>query len=369
MIQTQLARFSVLLGTVLAAQATIPDRGAVDGCSIAPGPRTTKRLAVQGIGLQGVGLQGIGLQGIGRQGLGSQGLGQQGVGRQGIGYQGFGPQGLGQQGFGQQGIGYQGFGRRGSESWAMSLADRLPAAVELHDGALVAMAETGLSLKDQQLVGLSLPMVTDEGDTQWLTIASSELAGDDHDVGLYALELDGKNVCGTNGKGLFVSGAWDQSGRHVDQLTVGNQTVTNTFSCTSGVIAKCVLWGYRPWAVGASLHQACTRMARADYCGDGAPHTENGTTIDMFDRYGLQAPANAPHLSFEAGWAEDGAVCVNEPRYDCHGPQAERELPSCWDSKPRCSSWGEAVAYGAELGNDSAHTVRNRTMQESTACR
>jgi len=47
--------------------------------------------------------------------------------------------------------------------------------------------------------------------------------------------------------------------------------------------------GYKPWKVvnGQSLwayHQACTRMMRADYCGDGRPHTREGTPIYIDDR-------------------------------------------------------------------------------------
>jgi hypothetical protein len=62
-----------------------------------------------------------------------------------------------------------------------------------------------------------------------------------------------------------------------------------TFACRGAVLAKCVEWGYRPWASAtrcvngtctqvslADHHQACTRMARADYCGDGTPHTFDG---------------------------------------------------------------------------------------------
>ena len=35
-------------------------------------------------------------------------------------------------------------------------------------------------------------------------------------------------------------------------------------------------------------YQACVRMVRADYCGDGVGHTRNGTPIDLFDRIGVQ---------------------------------------------------------------------------------
>lgn len=117
---------------------------------------------------------------------------------------------------------------------------------------------------------------------------------------LYALQLDGRNVCDDDGLGAFVPGIWDESGRHVTVLDTPGGAIDATFSCRAGVIAKCVFWGYAPWSAGAELHQMCTRMARADYCGDGVSHTENGTLIDMFDTHAIQTTVNAPELSHSA---------------------------------------------------------------------
>lgn len=54
----------------------------------------------------------------------------------------------------------------------------------------------------------------------------------------------------------------------------------------------------------ASVH----RMARADYCGDGVPHTKSGTLIDLYDIHGIQTVVPNDGQTFEAGWNEDGAV-------------------------------------------------------------
>lgn len=108
-----------------------------------------------------------------------------------------------------------------------------------------------------------------------------------------------------------------------------NKPEAVTFACQGAVLAKCVNWGYRPWATAtqcdtqgqncaqvslADYHQACTRMARADYCGDGVPHTVNGTLIDVYDGLApqLQAPTYLGHSSWgvEAEWGPDGATCV-----------------------------------------------------------
>ena len=91
-------------------------------------------------------------------------------------------------------------------------------------------------------------------------------------------------------------------------------------NCISGVVAKCIRWGYRFWEEQPggpplrALHQACVRMARADYGGDGQATTRDGTTIDLYDRFGIQMPDRLPSMTFEAAWGADGAVCVAHPR-------------------------------------------------------
>ncbi|MDF2687227.1 MAG: hypothetical protein K0Q80_192 [Microvirga sp.] len=93
-----------------------------------------------------------------------------------------------------------------------------------------------------------------------------------------------------------------------------------SFSCTSGVEAKCVLMGYRPWEQhpsGASmrdLHKACIHLMRADYGGDDQPTTRDGTPIDVEDRFGIQTFDHVDGMTFEAAWGPDGALCVARPR-------------------------------------------------------
>lgn len=114
--------------------------------------------------------------------------------------------------------------------------------------------------------------------------------------------------------GFPMTGYWDERGRHVRSA--------NDFSitCTGGTIGKCVLMGYLPWnqSAGGSdpwkLHQACVRMMRADYCGNGNPHTRDGTLIEIWDREGIQVDTSVPDLTFEAAWNENGAVCLERTR-------------------------------------------------------
>jgi hypothetical protein len=93
-------------------------------------------------------------------------------------------------------------------------------------------------------------------------------------------------------------------------------------TCTSGAQGKCVRLGYPPWKRahdGGSMrryHDACVRMLRADYCGDGRSWTRDGTLIDLWDDDGIQKPDTLgdPAFSFEAGWGSEGAVCVARTR-------------------------------------------------------
>ena len=91
-------------------------------------------------------------------------------------------------------------------------------------------------------------------------------------------------------------------------------------TCTAGAIGKCVRLGYHPWKLAPDgrpmrdYHAACTRMMRAEYCGDGQAFTEDGTLVDVFDAIGVQAADNPPGTSFEAAWGAHGAVCVRRTR-------------------------------------------------------
>src|SRR5690606_3262165 len=102
-----------------------------------------------------------------------------------------------------------------------------------------------------------------------------------------------------------------------DRSTETGADQATTWACRGAALAKCVEWGYHPEGTVSSTllsdhHQACTRMVRADYCGDGEHHTENGTVIDVDDSLGINEFETS--WVIEAAWGEDGALCLNEPR-------------------------------------------------------
>ena len=116
--------------------------------------------------------------------------------------------------------------------------------------------------------------------------------------------------------GFPLRGRWDGY-RFVDDPN------TWFLACTSGSQGKCVLWGYDPWGKApdgrplADFYRTCQQTVRADYLGDGAPHTKNGTEIDVADIAGVQRhdTVNNPDYIFEAGWGPTGAVCVAATRW------------------------------------------------------
>lgn len=112
-------------------------------------------------------------------------------------------------------------------------------------------------------------------------------------------------------RALPIAGTWTRGGAHVV-----SGAGPFSFACTTGVVAKCVDWGYQPWISASrfALHQACTRMARADYCGSGESHTVDGTLIDMGDQEGIRARRGG--LSREAAWGPDGAICLSAQRWN-----------------------------------------------------
>jgi hypothetical protein len=153
-----------------------------------------------------------------------------------------------------------------------------------------------------------------------------------------------------------VPGFWDRDGRFV-----GGGLGAFSFACTAGAQAKCVRFGYLPWATtsaGDSMaphHAACVRMVRADYCGDGTPHTVPGVAIQMFDRAGVHDRPTTGYGTFEALWGPEGAVCVARARHPAF-PLADilRHCPRLAEMTPEaCTEAAIDTLPHALLGNRS----------------
>jgi hypothetical protein len=179
-------------------------------------------------------------------------------------------------------------------------------------------------LSGADFVGVEFVGNLGNGSTRPVRIASVSAApAPNQDLLLYDIEYRGwdgawrpacRDASGTPVPAIPVEGTWDY---RMGVETGGSKThdlSRFTFACQGGAIAKCVLWGYRPWATrdGVSLapyHQACTRMVRADYCGDGTSHTRDGNRINLYDTLGIQQDTES--WTVEAEWDEHGARCVS----------------------------------------------------------
>jgi hypothetical protein len=136
-------------------------------------------------------------------------------------------------------------------------------------------------------------------------------------------------VDGSPGGAMALAGTWNLESGVPGGGNWNGDTDRFTFACRGSALAKCVELGYQPWDPALrDHHQACTRMIRADYCGDGTPHTFNGWRLDLFDDIGIQAPT--PGLAgwgFEAHWGTGGASCMSSFR--ALDLIVSAELPAC----------------------------------------
>jgi hypothetical protein len=219
----------------------------------------------------------------------------------------------------------------------------LKSTVEAEDTTTAApyfnVVQTGLAL-----AGAPVEAIRTDGSVIPMRIAAvyDELGQDYVHPGLYGTgttyryfvqepRADGQwePLCGADvdaqdgGEGLPVAipvtGWWDERASRNEDARLF------TFSCGRGVITKCYRWGYRPWdepsAQGtglsaAMLHQTCTRMARADYCGNGQSWTQPNTPINLWDTAGIQTHDDPQQGHFfEAGWMPWGATCLHVKRW------------------------------------------------------
>lgn len=139
-------------------------------------------------------------------------------------------------------------------------------------------------------------------------------------------------ACPTGELAIAMPRVWEDNGAKTDAVD------RFTLACSGSAVGKCVVWGYRPWESIPSrdagfmegLHQACVRMVRADYCGDGVSATEPGTLIEFIDNAGIAGGSGSlPGATIEAAWGPDGALCINHPRWPEDTPSCAYHRVSC----------------------------------------
>jgi hypothetical protein len=274
-----------------------------------------------------------------RKGLSMNGITAQGMSFQGMTYQGMNAQGLTPQGTSDI--------ARGQELQRGEFRLSALNGVQLSLAGARLSLDRGVLVSPAPLLGATLDARTADGRTFPLRIERVENDGALTRYGLSAFDLP---VCANAELGVFIPGAWGDSGEHLAS------EAALTYACESGVLHKCVAWGYAPWQLGEDFYQTCTRLARADYCGDGQSWTREHTPVNIYDGIGLQRSEPSEGLSFEAAWGPAGAVCVNESRYQVRDLDGTPLLPSCWADLPRCETLAEAGVGAAWIANDSEHT-------------
>jgi hypothetical protein len=254
--------------------------------------------ADNGISLNGISMNGISMNGISMNGTAVNGISMNGISMNGTAVNGISMNGISMNGISMNGISMNG------------------------------ISMNGISMNGVDFIGAYLKAQLSNGDLLELRIDDiAPLAGANSDVLAYAVSASTDDgwvpLCGYDDDGsvkraLAVPGTWNL-------LTAAwtDDGQAFTFACRKASIAKCVEFGYKSW-LGFGDHQhACVRMLRADYCGDGVPHTVNGTPINLYDDAGVQVDTES--WPVDAEWGPDGALCVNHVR---GGSQ-----PSCYTQK------------------------------------
>ncbi|MEZ0472044.1 ADYC domain-containing protein [Luteimonas salinilitoris] len=172
--------------------------------------------------------------------------------------------------------------------------DMVGAELELGDGSVLRIDAVRTDPQDASGRTLLHRFSQREGDGPWREVCEADREG--------------------RREGFPVQGHWDAQGRYrLDQAHFA-------LTCTGGAQAKCVRFGYMPWADAPDgtpmpeMYAACVHMVRADYCGDGEASTRDGTEIDIYDHHGVWQPGGEAEFRFEAGWSPQGAVCVHHAR-------------------------------------------------------
>jgi hypothetical protein len=241
---------------------------------------STNGISLNGISLNGISLNGISLNGISLNGISLNGISLNGVslnGSQLVGVTSNGP----------------GTAVSGSQLTGASMSGFLS------DGSTLPMRIDAVSRGAESNADVWFYDVSYRSDDAWLPLCGEDANGDP----IAAVALAGT---WDYSEGTSTGGSWTPSG------------TSFTFGCRLTALAKCVEMGYKPWASedGTSLrkyHQACTRLLRADYCGDGTPWTVNGRKVDLYDGIGVQQMTR-PFWLFEAEWDDGGANCVSSQR-------------------------------------------------------
>ena len=238
--------------------------------------------------------------------------------------------GMSLNGMSLNGMSLNGMSLNGMSLNGMSLNGMSLNGMSLNGSQLGGVSSDGQPVTGAALVGAQMNGTLSNGDTLALRVDSATaLTGANSDVWAYAVSYAQAGgswapLCGTVGdapvSAIPLNGTWSYEAGVAGGGAWTDSPTAFTFGCRGTALAKCVELGYKPWQTvgGVSMrehHQACTRMIRADYCGNGTPGTINGWQINLWDDVGIQADTEgALQWVFEGEWTASGATCVDEYR-------------------------------------------------------
>lgn len=188
-------------------------------------------------------------------------------------------------------------------------------------GTIFSGTREGVAITREDFVGAELQAMRGNGTLVALRITSAaQTTAGFWTYGVEYLETDGDwySICHDSTgplAALPLEGVWNHDFGQPGGGSHSSHPTRFTFACTKvGTLAKCVDNGYLPWSspLLARHHQACVRMLRADYCGDGRSYTTNGRLVNLYDGIGIQSDTN--DFRVEAEWDDAGARCLTDAR-------------------------------------------------------
>jgi len=236
--------------------------------------------------------------------------------------------------------------------------------VRLNGVTLGGSTVSGITIQQSQLVGTRNGVTIkgqswnsalftgnlSDGTTISLRLDSSQtLAAPNGDTWAYGVSFLNKTtlgwqpLCGTDTTGAQVLSIMVPGVFNYQQGVVGGGGYTAdatqiTFACRATAIAKCIEFGYKYWKPlpGDSSKTllnhmlTCTRVLRADYCGDGNSWTIDGTPINIYDNKSIQN--DGATWPIEAEWTPSGANCMSPTNYE-RWQNVSATAPTCFAAK------------------------------------
>lgn len=210
--------------------------------------------------------------------------------------------------------------------------------VVLEGTKLSGSLPTGATIRGEGFAGVEMNGILSDGTARVLRIDTVRQSLEDPDFFYYTISYlnpsgSRVSVCGHDANGAVIQ-AFPLAGRYdtSEGTDTGGDHINDpdhfSIACRGSALAKCAEFGYKPFKEKAEcaspgncqmvdlapVHQACVRMIRADYCGDGRSHTYTGTEVDVYDGLGIKSQ-DPVAWDLEAEWTTGGAQCVSHTRW------------------------------------------------------